>query len=267
MTRGVLLFAHNNEQVNYGIMAYWCARRIAEHLAVPVSLVSDANTAKSLDRHSPEWRQAFDQVILQDSLATQTKRYGLPDNQLTFHNLDRINAYELSPYDETILMDTDIVIQTDALSKLWNSAEDFIVCDCSTNLYGKTDPEFCWVSDHSIKFYWATIFYFKKSQSSEIFFNTCKWVRTHYNWLSYIYELPSGPIRNDFVWSIALHTLGNPAPAMPWNLLHSNFEDRVIDMTSTGVKFLTPNGLCKVNRDVHVFNKFDLLEQISKELA
>jgi hypothetical protein len=60
MTRGVLLFAHNNEQVNYGIMAYWCARRIAEHLAVPVSLVSDANTAKSLDHHSPDWRQAFD---------------------------------------------------------------------------------------------------------------------------------------------------------------------------------------------------------------
>lgn len=267
MTRGVLLFAHNNQQVDYGLMAYWCAVRIDRYLAVPVSLVTDSVTALALDHTRLNWREAFDQIILQDSLATQTKRYGDPGNQLTFHNLDRVDAYALSPYDETILMDTDIVIQTDTLSKLWNSAEDYLVCDRSTDLYGQTNPEFQWVSDCSVKFYWATVFYFKKSQASEIFFNTCKWARIHYNWLSYIYELPAGPVRNDFVWSIALHTLGNPASTMPWNLLHSNFEDRVIDMTSTGVKFLTPNGLCKVLQDVHVFNKFDLLEHISKELA
>jgi hypothetical protein len=266
MTRGVLLFAHNNEQVDYGLMSCWCAMRISQYLKVPVSLVTDSNTARLLDQTNANWRRFFDQIILQDSLATQTKRYGDPSNQLTFHNLDRIDAYDLSPYDETILMDTDIVIQTDTLSKLWNSTEDYIVCDRSTDLYGQTNPEFLWVSDYSIKFYWATLFYFKKSQASKIFFNTCKWVKKNYNWLSYVYELPVGPVRNDYVWSIALHTLGHPAQSIPYNLLHSNFEDRVLDMSSSAVRFLTPNGLCKVEQDVHVFNKFDLLKHINEEM-
>ena len=267
MSKGVLLFAHNNEQVDYGLMAYWCATRIATHLAVGVTLVTDLATANSLDRTKPNWRSVFDNVILQDSQSRQTKRYGIPTNQLTFHNLDRIDAYALTPYNETIVMDTDIVIQTSALSKLWNSNQDFLVCDRSSDLYGHTPDEFKWVSNRSIKFYWATVFYFKKTESTEIFFNTCKWCKENYSWLSYVYELPAGPVRNDFIWSIALHTLNYSANTIPHNLLHSNFEDRLLDMSTDAVKFLTPSGLCKVTTDVHVFNKFDLLEQINKELA
>lgn len=267
MSQGILLFAHNNEQVDYGLMAYWCATRIVKHLSVGVSLVTDNATATRLDNSKPEWRSLFDKIILQDSHAIHTKRYGHADNQLTFHNLDRIDAYKLTPYDETILIDTDIVIQTSTLSKLWGSDQDFIVCDRSTDLYGQTPDEFKWASDRSIKFYWATVFYFKKSEASELFFNTCKWVKSNYNWLSYAYELPASPIRNDFIWSIALHTLNHPANTIPYNLLHSNFEDRLLEMSVNSTKFLTPAGLCKVDSDVHVFNKFDLLEQINKELS
>lgn len=267
MTRGVLLFAHNNEQVNYGLMAYWCATRVAKHLSVGVTLVTDTATVNSLDAFKAEWRDTFDNIIIQESQATHTKRYGNADNQLTFHNLDRIDAYALTPYDETIVMDTDIVIQTSALSKLWGSDHDFIVCDRSTDLYGQTPNEFKWVSDRSIKFYWATIFYFKKTKSTEMFFNVCNWCRSNYVWIKYVYELPGGPVRNDFIWSVALHTLNHPATTIPFNLLHSNFEDRLLDMSDTAAKFLTPAGLCKVTSDVHVFNKFDLLEHINKELA
>lgn len=267
MSKGVLLFAHNNEKVDYGLIAYWCAIRIIKHLEVGVTLVTDSTTASQLDINEPEWRDIFDSIVLQDSHATHTKRYGSPSNQLTFHNLDRIDAYALTPYDETIVMDADIIIQTSALSKLWGSDHDFIVCDQSTDLYGHTPSEFKWTSDRSIKFYWATIFYFKKSTASELFFNTCKWVKENYGWLSHAYELPPSPVRNDFIWSIALHTLNHPAPTIPFNLLHSNFEDRLLEMTIDSAKFLTAIGLCKVNSDVHVFNKFDLLEQINKELA
>lgn len=267
MTQGVLLFAHNNEKVNYGLMAFWLAARISKHLGVGTSLVTDQKTCDQMHEINPRWKDRFDKIVLQESLATQTKRYGTPDNQLTFHNLDRSDAWDITPYDETIVMDTDIVIQTSTLSKLWGSAEDLVVCDTSTDLYASTDAEFQWVSERSIKFYWATVFYFKKTELTGMFFHTCKWVKQNYNWLSYVYELPAGPVRNDFIWSIALHTLNHPFKSIPFNLLHSNFEDRLIDMTESGLKFLTPNGVCKVKQDVHVFNKFDLLEQINKGLA
>jgi hypothetical protein len=262
MTRGVLLFAHNNQQVNYGAMAYWLALRVRDHLGVGTSLVTDRATARALDEEYPQWRDRFQQVFLQESLATQTKRYGTPDNQLTFHNLDRTDAWALTPYDETLLMDTDLVIQTPALAKLWGSNEDYVACDWSTDLYGNTDAEFTWVSDHSIKFYWATVFYFRKTPATEQFFKKCQWVKQHYSWLCYVYKLPSGPMRNDFVWSIALHSLGEPIATIPFNTMHSNFEDRIIEMNSQAVRFLTPLGVCKITADVHVFNKFDLMEQI-----
>lgn len=266
MKKGVLLFAHNNEQINYGLMAYWQAERVRKHLGVSCSLVTDQTTIDVMDAIDANWRNSFDKIILQDSVATQTKRYGPASNQLTFHNLDRSNAWDLTPYDETIVMDTDIVIQTPTLSKLWNSAEDLIICDTSTDLYGETPEEFKWVSERSIKFYWATIFFFRKTPETELFFKECNRVKQNYSWLSFVYELPSGPVRNDFVWSIVAHSLDHSIPTIPFNLLHSNFEDRVIDMTANGVKFLTPNGLCKVKQDVHVFNKFDLMEQIKKEI-
>ena len=266
MKQGVLLFAHNNEQIDYGLMAYWQAQRIRKFLEVGSSLVADQSTVNKLDATTPDWRNIFDSIIIQESLATQTKRYGNASNQLTFHNLDRSSAWDLTPYEETIVMDTDIVIQTSTLSKLWGSTDDLIICDTSTDLYGETHDEFKWVSERSIKFYWATIFFFRKTKETELFFKECNRVKQQYSWLSFVYELPSGPVRNDFVWSIVAHSLGHSVSTIPFNLLHSNFEDRVIDMTDTGVKFLTSKGLCKVKQDVHVFNKFDLIEQIKKEM-
>jgi hypothetical protein len=264
MTKGVVFFAHNNEKINYGLLAYWSSKRVRQHLKVGSSLVTDQLTCDAMDEIDSCWKDQFDEVIIKESVATQTKRYGTPDNQLTFHNLDRLDVWNLTPYDETIVLDVDLVIQTDLLSKLWESSEDLIVCDTSTDLYGTTDSEFNWVSDRSVKFYWATVFYFKKTEFTKLFFKQCEWIKHNYNWIRYVYELPSGPMRNDFVWSIALHSLNYSPASIPFNIMHSNFEDRIIDMNLESIKFLTDKGLCKIKSDVHVFNKFDLLDQIHK---
>lgn len=264
MTQGFLVFAHDNEQIEYGVLALGQAKRIRDILGKPVSLVLDSKTENNLKTKYPSYPEFFDKIIRQESLATQTKRYGSVTNQLTFHNLDRIDAYSLTPYDETIVIDTDVLIQTTNLNKLWNSSEDLLVCDKSSDLYGNIEQEFTWVSDRSIKFYWATVVYFKKSDVVELFFKHCQWVKEHYQWLSYVYELPSGPLRNDFVWSIALHDLNCPAETIPFNLLYSN--DRMYDISKDTVRFLTPKGLCKVSHDVHVFNKYDLVKKVIKDL-
>ena len=267
MKQGVLLFAHNNEQINYGQMAWWSAARIRKHLGVGTSIVTDLATVESMDAIDPNWKSRFDKIILQESSATQTKRYGSPDNQLTFHNLDRLDAWSVTPYEETIVMDADLVIQTSALSRLWGNEQDLIVCETSTDLNGITDEEFTWISERSIKFYWATVFYFKKTDFTELFFRQCNWVKKNYGWMSYIYEISPSPVRNDFIWSIALHSLGHPAETIPFNIMHSNFEDTIVDMNSSAIKFLTDQGLRKVESDVHILNKFNLLEQIQKGIV
>jgi hypothetical protein len=266
MTQGFLLFAYNNEEVDYGLMAVWTAQRIQQYLNRSVSLVTDYVTKQKLDDSIPNWQTNFDQVILKESSATQTKRY--VDRQLTFHNLNRTDAWDITPYDETIVIDTDIVIQSSQLNKLWGYQSDLVVCDLSTDLYGVKDAEFTWVNEKSIKFFWATVFYFKKTADSRLFFEHCRYIKENYNWFRHVYDLYDGPVRNDFIWSVAIHSLGGQAnntwvDTIPWNTLHSNYEDRLLELTDNSIKFLTKKGLCKIKElDVHVMNKFDLIDKI-----
>ncbi len=266
MTRGVVFFAHDNEKIKYGLLAYWSAIRVKKFLQVGSTLIADQHTLDNLDSTNLDWRNQFDKIIVQESTATQTKLSGNRGEKLVFHNLDRIDSYELSPYDETIVMDSDLILQTDSLSKLWGSTEDLIVCDKSPNLNGVIDREFKFTSDRGIKFYWATVFYFRKSEFSENFFNVCKWVKKNYGWLSYVYELPSGPYRNDFVWSIAARQFDDSITTIPFNIFHSNYQDSMLEINQEAIKFLSGTTLCKVKNDVHVLNKFDLQEHIEKEL-
>ena len=48
MTRGVLIFAFNNEHTDYVRMAAWCAKRIHRHLDLPVSVVTNAREQAEL---------------------------------------------------------------------------------------------------------------------------------------------------------------------------------------------------------------------------
>jgi hypothetical protein len=264
MTQGFLLFAHNNEEIEYGLMAVWSARRIAKWLGKPVSLVTDEQTCESLTAKLPGWEQSFDRVIKQPSTATQTKRY--VDRQLTFHNLDRTSAWDLTPYDETIVIDTDVLVQSTNLNKLWNSEHDLLVCKTSKNLFGRTDPEFEYISETSIKFFWATVFYFRKTQFTKMFFDLCKDIKRTYNVHRTIYSLLAGPIRNDFIWSIALHTLSYEQELLI-DLLYSLPTDSLIKLTENDAVILSNCDLCKIKGlDLHIMNKFDLMKQIEKEL-
>jgi len=266
MTQGFLLFAHNNQQINYGLMALWSAGRIARWLNKPCSLVTDTLTAAALDQDQPLWRSNFDQILIKDTPTVQTKRY--VDVALTFNNLTRADAYDLTPYDETMVIDTDIVVQSSHLNNLWGHSDDLVVMDRSSDLFGRHHPEFDWVSDYSIKFYWATQFYFRKSDYAAQFFALCQEIRSNYEAYRYLYHLPGGPVRNDHVWSIALHTMGHSVDTIPWNTPYSIATDRLVEMNDHAVKILGPQRLARVQgQDLHIMNKFDLMQHIDKELS
>jgi hypothetical protein len=268
MKQGFLLFVHDNEKIKYSLQALWQAHRIKKFLDKPVSIVLDSDTAEFLNTVDTLWEEYFDQVIISNVKTSQQRLY--LDQHLTFNNVDRSEAWELTPYDETIVIDTDILIQSSILNNLWGYASDLVVCKTSTDLYGRVDQEFERISDKGVNFYWATVFYFKKTEESKIFFDQCKYVKSNYEWYRHFYSLNSGPIRNDFVWSIALHNLGisNRCPVIPWNLKRSNNSDFIYTMTDTATRFLTKDGICLVrDQDVHVLNKFDLEKQIKQELG
>ena len=50
MTTGALIFARNNEQIDYEAMACWSAKNIERHLGIPTHIVTD-NAVNTNTRH------------------------------------------------------------------------------------------------------------------------------------------------------------------------------------------------------------------------
>ena len=61
MTKGVILFANNNDQIDYVRQAIFCAKQVQKYLKLPVSLVTDS--AKHLTNNYPKLIDTFDKVI------------------------------------------------------------------------------------------------------------------------------------------------------------------------------------------------------------
>jgi hypothetical protein len=51
MTTGALIFAYNNEHIDYVAMAQWSAQNIERHLGIPTTIITDHNVQGINTRH------------------------------------------------------------------------------------------------------------------------------------------------------------------------------------------------------------------------
>ena len=70
MTKGVLIFAFNNSEIDYVSIAAYAAKRVKQFLNLPVSIVTDQS---SYDTSTFE--NVFDKVIVDNDTSTQVKRF------------------------------------------------------------------------------------------------------------------------------------------------------------------------------------------------
>ena len=258
MTQGILLFAHDNEQIQYSLLAAWQARRIHKWLDKPVSIVTDLASVETLKRHNLDG--IFDHVILSDAETTQQKIY--TDKSLTFKNVNRTHAYDLTPYDETLVIDTDIAIQSDRLNLVWNNVEDYLVCKNCSDVFDRNWTLLEYVHRTGIKFYWATLFYFKKTPQTRQFIERCQHVQENYQEYIARHGIRDVYLRNDHVWSIAVNQLGGVE--IPTTLWFSTGDDPIVQMTDDTVIFEQ----AKIQgQDVHIMHKFSLMEHVKREMG
>jgi hypothetical protein len=198
MTTGALIFARNNEQIDYVAMAEWSARRIQRHLGIPTHIVTDDSEISSNSRH-------FEDV-----------------GTVTWHNLNRMDAYQLSPWDRTLMLDADYVVATDQLQSVLQADQDFLAHDRAYDVTGIND--FSGLNSfgaHAMPMWWATVVMFRRSRHVELIFDAMRMIRD--NWTHYrnIYGNRNATYRNDHALTIALgtvngHTLDHPS--IPWGL-------------------------------------------------
>jgi hypothetical protein len=159
------------------------------------------------------------------------------------------------------------------LSYVWNQPNAFLIYANHNDLAGWRDTsEFDFVSEQSIPFYWATVFFFKKSKLNESFFTLIKHIKENWIYFVKLYQLNSTKFRNDIAFSIAIHmmngfTKGDFATPIANKLSYTLDRDFLVKQTAQSMTFLVQAKnsvdsytLVKTNNlDVHVMNKTSLL--------
>lgn len=292
MSKGLLVVARNNRSLDYIKQASFLADRAKQILNLPTSIITD-----SVDYIEKQgWTDKFDNIIplvysndeyvagsnvLSKYEDHNTRRYfdgAMYNTIMPFKNGARSSSYDISPYDETILIDTDILLLDDNLKHCFESSSDFMIYRDHYDLAGfRPKTEFSYISDAGVKFYWATVVFFRKTPENKIFFDLVQHIQD--NWYHYrtIFQIPHQIFRNDHAFSIAIHIMngyqdGDFATPMPGKLYFTTDKDILWKFDGNKIVFL----LEKENHigeytlaswkdiTVHVMNKFSLERMIDE---
>ena len=273
MSKGVLLIANNNAEIDYIFQACYSAKRIKKHLKIPVSLITDS--PELFKTTYKKYRRLFDKIISCTDVSNSSFRSykdGFTYSKvLEFKNTGRALAYDLSPYEETILLDTDVIIFNDVYLNCFKQKKELLLYKKSVDLspFRKID-EFEHVVDSGIDFYWATCIFFRKTPENKIFFDLVKHIQENWDHYRMIYGIKSTLFRNDFVFSIGIHilngfTTGSFVSEFPGTLMFTTDRDEIysVDDKSAIFLFSSPNNADKKiainikNTNVHAMNKYN----------
>ena len=212
MNRGVILFAFNSPKYNYYQMAEHTAKRIKHFLNLPVTLVSDSDSVPTLVK-----RGTWDKIVKITPDKDNFRDWG------QWINKGRYLAYELSPYDETILLDVDYIVNSDKLLRLFDIDTDFC-CHNRTNFLMHPGVPQELLSAYSYETLWATVVKFRKSSRAEQIFKCLEMVQKNYDHYANIHSFIGGVFRNDYALTLAHrmvngHVVDN-IDFIPWELVH-----------------------------------------------
>ena len=258
MTTGALIFAFNNKQIDYVALANWSAKNIHRHLGIPVCVVTDTE---------PVQPHVFDRVAIANPIGAGQRYFSDYDTTVTWHNTNRMDAYTLSPWDQTLVLDADYVVAGDQLRTVLNSRRDFVCYRWARDVTGlQTFEDLNYFGNHRMPMWWATVMMFRRSASAELLFGTMQMIRD--NWTHYrnLYKNPVSTYRNDHALSIALNTLNGHTlcvDSIPGTLASLTPEHRLtqLDADSYRVDFLTPDRKPRwimLTQDFHAMGKQQL---------
>ena len=213
MMRGVVIFAYNSGDIDYQAMAAWSAGRIAKHLGLPTTLITDI---------APTNSTVFEDVVVTTAESGGTRYFADIGNNVTWFNGNRMDVYNLSPYDETLVLDADYVVCSDQLNLLFDSPQDFLAPITAYDITGtRTFDDLNFFGNVRMPMAWATVMRFRRSLLSKSVFDMMSMIRDHWQHYRNLYGIARSTYRNDHALSIALNTLyGHQGrwPSIPWQL-------------------------------------------------
>jgi len=272
MSKGIIIFAQNNEYVDYASQACACAGYARKNLSLVDEICLVTNT-ETLESKKDLINEYFDNIIVTDAFQPENLRLfkDTIDNTeyASFKNMSRSEVYALSPYDETLVIDSDYFIMNNVLDQVWGSDNDVMI-NCKYRDVSERHKEHIeYLDNFSIPMYWATVFYFKKSDFAENLFTLVSHIKHNYKYYYYLYNCSGNLYRNDFAFSMALHILNGSVafdvPSLPIEYLNNSFDlDDIFRINShndiimycADAERVTAHLLSRfTNTDLHIMNK------------
>ena len=206
MTTGALIFAFDNEQTDYVAMAGWSAERIRRHLKIPTAIVTDADPA------DPRLGTA-DRIINATPVSGGTRWFEDYQATVSWHNAGRTNAYSLTPWNQTLVLDADYVVCGNELQTVIDSPQDFMCHRYAWDMTSMNDFDgLNYFGANRMPMWWATVMMFRKSNTAQYIFDCMNMIRANWRHYKDLYHITGSHYRNDYALSIALgivsgHTL------------------------------------------------------------
>lgn len=276
MNKGILIYAHNNRTIDYAALAIISAGLAKKSLEVPASLITDASTVSWMQESDAYslCQQVFEQVILVDRPAPGNQRRlhdGATVGTVPFANSNRHTAWQLTPYDRTLLIDSDYLVFSNHLGEYWNVDSDVMLGAaindiCAVDRLGFLDRH---VSAVGVKMYWATTVMFTKNHMAQRFFACVEHVYANYKYFADIFRFDPTQFRNDIAFSVAKHVLDGFEESVAGSLppvLSVLDKDILYSVEKNKLTFLVDISLnqnyCLAavsGADVHVMNKQSII--------
>jgi hypothetical protein len=203
MTRGFIIVAENNATTDYVKCAEVLARSMKKVMPrCSITLLTD-DKPYTMNRD-------FDCIV---HLAPQ-------QDSGEYKILNDVQVYAMSPYDETIKIEADMVLPR-SIEHWWEvlGQQDVVISTTIRNFKGEISD--CrvyrrFIDDNKLPDVYNAITYFKKSETAELFFTVVKDVAD--NWAEYKATLKCNPqeeVSTDWAYAIASHLVGVEKTTMP----------------------------------------------------
>ncbi len=245
-SRGVVVFAFNTT-VDYVAIADQTSRIISHALNLPITLVTDLDSEPNF---------AYDNIIRLDPEHGNI-RMNLNSQQIEWRNFGRYLAYELSPYEETVLLDTDYLVFDNSLLKLFATNFDYRLMHHNATESG---PSYEQMGETSLPFVWATVVLFRKTERAKLFFNLVGRIQRNYSYYRNLYNIRERNFRNDYAFAIANNILSgyslNEDRGIPWAMFTIEKKIEKIMLTDNFIQVYYDNEATMVPyQNIHVMDK------------
>jgi hypothetical protein len=177
-SRGILAFAFNTPTTDYVSIANNTLALASKKLGLPYTLITDT----------------------EDSTFTNT-RFDIDQKAFVgWRNFNRYSAYELSPYNETVVIDVDYLVVDDSILKIFDCEWDYLL---QRNSHALTADWPRLMGNQSLPYVWATVFAFRKTPRAKLFFDLIQRIQKNYSYYRALFNIQERNYRNDYAFSIA----------------------------------------------------------------